>query len=168
MFAGGSAGPHDLHFPSHDKMHLPQIRDIRGGGETRRVMYSTSKYRWVILTCFWHFHLDCHLMKGMIKVEMPQISQSGVSIKIYLSPTTVLRNLNITFILVNEKIYIFLWFWLLLLAFLSTLVVAYRMGKWHSSNWYSINWAFCIRYFALTDLLYKYQVIHRSVLSNKV
>ena len=30
--------------------------------------------------------------------------------------------------IVNEKIYIFLWFWLLLLGCLSTLVVAYRLG----------------------------------------
>ena len=30
--------------------------------------------------------------------------------------------------IVNEKIYIFLWFWLLLLGALSTLVVAYRLG----------------------------------------
>ena len=31
--------------------------------------------------------------------------------------------------IVNEKIYIFLWFWLLLLGCLSTLVVAYRLGQ---------------------------------------
>ena len=31
--------------------------------------------------------------------------------------------------IVNEKIYIFLWFWLLLLGALSTLVVIYRLGK---------------------------------------
>ena len=31
--------------------------------------------------------------------------------------------------IVNEKIYIFLWFWLLLLGCLSTLVVVYRLGK---------------------------------------
>ena len=32
--------------------------------------------------------------------------------------------------IVNEKIYIFLWFWLLLLGALSTLVVAYRLGNY--------------------------------------
>ena len=33
--------------------------------------------------------------------------------------------------IVNEKIYIFLWFWLLLLGALSTLVVAYRLGDYY-------------------------------------
>ena len=36
--------------------------------------------------------------------------------------------------IVNEKIYIFLWFWLLLLGCLSTLVVAYRLGKLSDSS----------------------------------
>ena len=31
--------------------------------------------------------------------------------------------------IVNEKIYIFLWFWLLMLGSLSTLVVVYRLGE---------------------------------------
>ena len=31
--------------------------------------------------------------------------------------------------IVNEKIYIFLWFWLLMLGGLSTLVVVYRLGE---------------------------------------
>ncbi len=33
--------------------------------------------------------------------------------------------------IVNEKIYIFLWFWLLMLGGLSTLVVVYRLGEGH-------------------------------------
>ena len=36
--------------------------------------------------------------------------------------------------IVNEKIYIFLWFWLLLLGCLSTLVVAYRLGQMSCKN----------------------------------
>ena len=42
--------------------------------------------------------------------------------------TGIPNTLNL-FFAVNEKIYIFLWFWLLLLGCLSTLVVAYRLGK---------------------------------------
>ena len=33
----------------------------------------------------------------------------------------------ILFVSVNEKIYIFIWFWLLLLGFLTSLIIVYRV-----------------------------------------